>query len=66
MFARLRALALGRTALLISHRFSSVRRADRIVVLGDGRVQEAGTHEELVRNGGRYAELFELQAAAYR
>ncbi len=66
VFARLRALALGRTALLISHRFSSVRRADRIVVLGDGRVREAGTHEELVRDGGRYAELFELQAAAYR
>lgn len=66
VFARLRALAAGRTALLISHRFSSVRRADRIVVLGDGRVWEAGTHEELVRHGGRYAELFELQAAAYR
>ncbi|GJE40144.1 ABC transporter ATP-binding protein [Methylobacterium persicinum] len=66
VFARLRALAAGRTALLISHRFSSVRRADRIVVLGDGRVWEAGTHEDLVRYGGRYAELFELQAAAYR
>ncbi|MER2249221.1 ABC transporter ATP-binding protein [Methylorubrum podarium] len=66
VFARLRALALGRTALLISHRFSSVRRADRIVVLGSGQVQEAGTHEELVCNAGRYAELFELQAAAYR
>ena len=66
VFARLRALALGRTALLISHRFSSVRRADRIVVLGGGRVQEAGTHAALVENGGRYAELFELQAAAYR
>jgi len=66
VFARLRALAAGRTALLISHRFSSVRRADRIVVLGDGRVWEAGTHEDLVRYGGRYAELFELHAAAYR
>lgn len=66
VFARLRALALGRTALLISHRFSSVRRADRIVVLADGRVRETGTHEELVRTGGRYADLFELQASAYR
>ncbi|RVU16951.1 ABC transporter ATP-binding protein [Methylobacterium oryzihabitans] len=66
VFARFRGLAQGRTALLISHRFSSVRRADRIVVLGDGRVQEAGTHEDLIRTGGRYAELFELQAAAYR
>ncbi len=66
VFARFRGLAQGRTALLISHRFSSVRRADRIVVLADGRVQEAGTHEDLIRAGGRYAELFELQAAAYR
>ena len=66
VFARFRALATGRTALLISHRFSSVRRADQIVVLEDGRVREAGTHEDLVRHGGRYAELFELQAAAYR
>ncbi len=66
VFTRFRALTTGRTALLISHRFSSVRRADRIVVLADGQVLEAGTHEELVRHGGRYAELFELQAAAYR
>jgi ATP-binding cassette subfamily B protein len=66
VFTRFRALTTGRTALLISHRFSSVRRADRIVVLADGKVLEAGTHEELVRHGGRYAELFELQAAAYR
>ena len=52
--------------MLISHRFSSVRMADRIVVLGDGRVEASGTHEELLRQGGRYAELFELQAAGYR
>ncbi len=52
--------------MLISHRFSSVRMADRIVVLVDGRVEADGTHEELLAHGGRYAELFELQAAGYR
>lgn len=51
--------------LLISHRFSSVRNADRIYVLQDGRVTEAGTHEELMDLDGHYAELFQLQAAAY-
>ena len=51
---------------LISHRFSSVRMADRIVVLADGRVEDIGTHEELLARGGRYKELFELQAAGYR
>ena len=53
-------------AVLISHRFSTVRMADRILVLEGGRVTEDGSHEELVALGGRYAELFELQAKGYR
>ena len=56
----------GAITLLVSHRFSTVRMADLILVVADGRVAEAGSHEELVRLGGLYAELFELQAAAYR
>jgi ATP-binding cassette subfamily B protein len=52
--------------VLISHRFSSVRMADRIVVLKDGAVDSVGTHAELLALQGRYAELFELQAAGYR
>ena len=66
VFQRFKELSHGKTAVLISHRFSSVRMADRIVVLGDGMVEAIGTHEELLRRGGRYAELFELQAAGYR
>ena len=66
VFRRFADLAAGRTALLISHRFSTVRRADRIVVLAGGRVLEEGTHAALVAAGGRYAALFELQAAGYR
>ncbi len=58
-------LLSDRTVLLISHRFSSVRHADRIVVLDQGRVIETGSHDELMRLGGLYAELFSLQAAAY-
>jgi ATP-binding cassette subfamily B protein len=53
-------------ALYISHRFSTVRMADRILVLENGRLIEQGTHEELMLQGTRYAELFELQAASYR
>jgi ATP-binding cassette subfamily B protein len=66
VFQRFRDLGEGRTAVLISHRFSSVRMADRILVLADGRLEASGTHEELMRQRGRYAELFELQAAGYR
>jgi ATP-binding cassette subfamily B protein len=53
-------------ALLISHRFSTVRMADRIVVLAGGRLVEEGTHQQLIALGGRYAEMFEMQAASYR
>jgi ATP-binding cassette subfamily B protein len=66
VFQRFKELSAGKTAVLISHRFSSVRMADRIVVLGEGKVEDIGTHAELLARGGRYAELFELQAAGYR
>jgi ATP-binding cassette subfamily B protein len=66
VFQRFKELSEGRTAVLISHRFSSVRMADRILVLADGEVEAMGTHEELLAQRGRYAELFELQAAGYR
>jgi ATP-binding cassette subfamily B protein len=65
LFTRMRDLFSGRSVLLISHRFSSVRSADRIYVLHDGRVVESGTHDELIQLGGLYAELFTLQASAY-
>ncbi|MEI9426217.1 ABC transporter ATP-binding protein [Mesorhizobium sp. Cs1299R1N3] len=66
VFRRFKELSKGKTSVLISHRFSSVRMADRILVLADGRVEAQGTHEELLAECGRYAELFELQAAGYR
>ncbi|MBS0200034.1 MAG: ABC transporter ATP-binding protein [Proteobacteria bacterium] len=66
VFRRFKELSAERTAVLISHRFSSVRMADRILVLADGKVEAQGSHEELMAEGGRYAELFELQAAGYR
>jgi len=66
VFQRFKELSADKTAVLISHRFSSVRMADRIIVLADGTIEAAGTHDELLRQEGRYAELFELQAAGYR
>ncbi len=66
VFVRFNQLMAGRMAVVISHRFSTVRMADRIVVLGDGKVIEEGTHESLVAGSGLYAELFEMQAAGYR
>ncbi len=65
IFERFRELARGRTALLITHRFSTVRMADRIVVLEEGRLTECGTHAELLRSGGRYARMFRKQAEGY-
>ncbi len=65
LFKTMRELFHDRAVLLISHRFSSVRMADRIYVLRDGAVAEVGTHDELIANDGLYAELFGLQAAAY-
>jgi ATP-binding cassette subfamily B protein len=66
VFQRFRDLSAGKTTLLISHRFSTVRMADRIVVLEGGAVIESETHEALLALGGRYATMFELQAAGYR
>jgi ATP-binding cassette subfamily B protein len=66
VFRRFAELTAGKTALFISHRFSTVRMADRIVVLEDGAVVEEGSHQQLVHFGGRYAEMFALQAASYR
>lgn len=66
LFERFRELVTGKTALLISHRFSTVRMADYILVLEQGRIIEQGGHEQLVARGGRYATLFEMQAGRYR
>jgi len=66
IFSELKENLKGRIGIVISHRFSTVRIADRIAVIEDGHVSELGTHEELLRGNGRYAQLFELQAAGYR
>jgi ATP-binding cassette subfamily B protein len=66
VFQHFTELAQGKMTFLISHRFSTVRMADRILVLENGRIAEQGPHDRLVKSGGRYAEMFELQAAGYR
>ncbi len=66
VFQRFAELTAGKMALFISHRFSTVRMADRIVVLEDGRIAEEGRHDDLTNLGGRYAAMFEMQAASYR
>jgi ATP-binding cassette subfamily B protein len=66
VYQRFVELTAGKMAILISHRFSTVRMADRIFVLADGQIVEQGNHQQLVALGGRYAELFEMQAAGYR
>jgi ATP-binding cassette subfamily B protein len=66
VFERFTDLTRGRMAVLISHRFSTVRMADRILVLEKGELVEIGTHEELLERNGRYAELFNLQAMGYK
>jgi ATP-binding cassette subfamily B protein len=66
LFEKLRDLVRGRSTVLISHRFSTVRMADRIYVIDDGKILESGSHEELMLLGGKYASLFRMQAAPYR
>jgi len=66
LFAYFKEHTKGRTSILISHRFSTVRQADRIGVIEHGRITEYGTHEELLAKNGLYAKLFRLQAEGYR
>ena len=66
VFHRFAELTAGKMALFISHRFSTVRSADRIIVLANGRIAEEGSHDQLASLGGRYAEMFEMQASSYR
>jgi ATP-binding cassette, subfamily B, bacterial len=66
VFERFAELTADKMAVLISHRFSTVRMADRILVLEDGRIAEEGNHAQLISRRGRYSEMFELQAANYR
>jgi ATP-binding cassette subfamily B protein/ATP-binding cassette subfamily C protein len=65
LFQRFKALAADRTAIIISHRFSTVRMADRIAVVHNGGIEELGSHRELIDRDGRYAHLFRLQAQGY-
>jgi ATP-binding cassette subfamily B protein len=65
LFRRIRNLFSGRTVVLISHRFSTVRSADRIYVMSQGHVAEQGTHTQLIAQGGMYAKMFNLQAEMY-
>jgi ATP-binding cassette subfamily B protein len=66
VFRRFSELTAGKMAIFISHRFSTVRAADRILVLANGKIAEEGTHDQLASLGGRYAEMFEMQASSYR
>jgi ATP-binding cassette subfamily B protein len=66
VFQRFTDLMKGKMAVLISHRFSTVRMADRIIVLDNGEIAEIGSHDELIAKDGRYAELFHLQAMGYQ
>jgi ATP-binding cassette subfamily B protein len=66
IFQRFTSLTSGKMALLISHRFSTVRMADTILVLADGKIAEEGNHNKLVARGGLYSEMFDLQASSYR
>jgi ABC-type multidrug transport system fused ATPase/permease subunit len=66
IFDQFRAATQHQIAILISHRFSTVRMADQIIILNQGKLIEQGTHAELLAAGGRYAHLFSLQAAGYR
>ena len=66
MYENLIAATKGKTVIYISHRLSSAALSDRVLVIGDGKIIESGTHEELMESKGKYCEMFTLQASAYR